>query len=157
MKVLVLLFTLLVQGRGCEDSEVTHLLNLINPRGHDEFKEVFPKDYMIRQHYNSSLLCDSDPCCLFRAAAVLADSWSQLLFRLHRVHIKYKLIMQLQKKLQDLTVMNFQESPDLSVFPLVSSTPEDLLSFTSTLFSRLKQQCPLTEKWKRPEMDNGSA
>ncbi|KAJ8392828.1 hypothetical protein AAFF_G00070320 [Aldrovandia affinis] len=127
MKVLVLLFLSLVQGRGCDD----FMKNVLKIK-HVGFREVFPKNYLISHHYNDSILCDSDPCCVLCAAAELSESWSQLRSFLWKENIKYDFIMELQEKLLHIAEGKVLEYPD---FPSVSSTPEALFNYTSALFS----------------------
>ncbi|KAG7270138.1 hypothetical protein CRUP_027208, partial [Coryphaenoides rupestris] len=103
-------------------------------------RKGFPKDYSVQHHYKSSMLCDSDPCCVFSAAIVLTESWTLLLAQLWDEHVNYKLIFELKLSLDTIIEKNIhterlQEETDLSVFPYVQSSPEELLNLTSGLFS----------------------
>ncbi|KAG7469293.1 hypothetical protein MATL_G00127320 [Megalops atlanticus] len=150
--VLVLLLILSAQGRGCNEfmrGVVKNLLTTIKRTELPGFREVFPKNYEISHHYNDSLLCNSDPCCVFSAAVVLSDSWSQLLLLLWTENVKYSFIRELKVKLESIADSiadkKFREDTDPSLLPSVSSTPEALLHFTSALFSTwLEQKCPVS-------------
>ncbi|XP_029927379.1 uncharacterized protein LOC115373237 [Myripristis murdjan] len=142
LPVLLLLSFLTVQCDGCNfDREVVKNIKSTidsNPTG---FRTVFPRDYNVTHHYNSSMLCDTDPCCVFPAAAVLLDSWHVLLRNLWNEHLKHSFIVELIQTLD--TILNktentqkFKEATDLSKFPSIISTPEKLLSQTSEVLSR---------------------
>uniref|UniRef100_A0A4W5QY06 Zgc:174888 n=1 Tax=Hucho hucho TaxID=62062 RepID=A0A4W5QY06_9TELE len=106
-------------------------------------RKVFPKDYLISHHYNDNLLCNTGPCCVFGAATVLSDSWLQLRSQLWPEHQSFKFISNLIQVLDDrgMTKGRF-EDPDPSVLPSVSSSPEKLLNFTSSVFSKwLELRC----------------
>ncbi|XP_041707722.1 uncharacterized protein LOC121542383 [Coregonus clupeaformis] len=137
--VLLLLSILTVQGSGCDDflrGVVKNLQTTINS-DHVGFRKVFPKYYWISHHYNDNMLCNTDPCCVFRAATVLSDSWLQLRSRLWPEHHSFEFISNLIQALDDrgMTKGRF-EDPDPSVLPYVSSSPEELLNFTSFVFSK---------------------
>uniref|UniRef100_A0A4W5QXN4 Zgc:174888 n=1 Tax=Hucho hucho TaxID=62062 RepID=A0A4W5QXN4_9TELE len=143
--VLLLLSILILQGSGCEDflrGVVKNLQTTINS-DHAGFRKVFPKDYLISHHYNDNLLCNTGPCCVFGAATVLSDSWLQLRSQLWPEHQSFKFISNLIQVLDDrgMTKGRF-EDPDPSVLPSVSSSPEKLLNFTSSVFSKwLELRC----------------
>ncbi|XP_023995461.1 uncharacterized protein zgc:174888 [Salvelinus sp. IW2-2015] len=136
--VLLLLSILTLQGSGCDDflREVVKNLQTTLNSDHAGFRKVFPKDYWISHHYNVNLLCNTDPCCVFRAATVLSDSWLQLRSQLWPEHHSFEFISNLIQALDDrgMTKGRF-EDPDPSVLPSVSSSPEKLLNFTSSVFS----------------------
>ncbi|XP_064862585.1 uncharacterized protein zgc:174888 [Oncorhynchus nerka] len=183
--VLLLLSILTVQGSGCDDflREVVKNLQTTLNSDHAGFRKVFPKDYWISHHYNVNLLCNTDPCCVFRAATVLSDSWLQLRGQLWPEHHSFQFISNLIQALDGrgmtkgcisqvnspenwlsindsaCTVCLFNnnsspplspfpllpyhiplsqrfEDPDPSVLPSVSSSPEKLLNFTSSVFSK---------------------
>lgn len=109
-----------------------------NPTG---FRTVFPKDYYVVHRYTSSMLCDTDPCCVFPAAVVLLESWHVLLRNLWDEHLNHSLILDLKQTLDKIIKKNrdterFQEETDLAQFPTLSSSPEELLKLTSDLLSR---------------------
>lgn len=140
MPVLLLLSLLTVQCGGCDfDSEgVRNIKRTIdsNPTG---FRTVFPKDYYVVHHYTKSMLCDTDPCCVFPAAIVLLDSWQVLLRNLWDEHLNQSFILDLRQTLERIIKRNrnterFQEETDLDQFSTLSSSPEELLKFTSDLF-----------------------
>nr|XP_046170933.1 uncharacterized protein LOC124005580 [Oncorhynchus gorbuscha] len=137
--VLLLLSILTVQGSGCDDflREVVKNLQTTLNSDHAGFRKVFPKDYWISHHYNVNLLCNTDPCCVFRAATVLSDSWLQLRSQLWPEHHSFEFISNLIQALggRGMTKGRF-EDPDPSVLPSVSSSPEKLLNFTSSVFSK---------------------
>ncbi|KAJ8289946.1 hypothetical protein GJAV_G00007040 [Gymnothorax javanicus] len=138
--VFLLLSVLLVQGREC-DHFMRNILSIEDERR--GFRQVFPKDYKVTHHYNVNLMDSSDPCGMLREAYMLSHSWSQLLLHLWEENMKYDFITQLKDKLDSITHKKFPQPPDASVFPTVSSTPEELLTFTSTFFdSWLKKNCP---------------
>ncbi|XP_063054894.1 uncharacterized protein zgc:174888 isoform X2 [Engraulis encrasicolus] len=86
-------------------------------------------------------------CCVFSAAVVLRDAWLQLLKHLHKENYIYVFITSMIELLKNITEehqQRFLEKPDLSIFPPVSSSPEDLLSFTADLLSRW-EALPCTE------------
>ncbi|XP_016405035.1 uncharacterized protein LOC107737913 isoform X2 [Sinocyclocheilus rhinocerous] len=121
--VLLLLSILTVQGSGCNDFMKTTIRNLqdsIHIEITSGFPQVFPKNYVVSHYFNDSSLCN-EPCCVFSAAAFLSNSWIQLLQHLSRVHLKYRFISELI-----LTLDNIAKE----------SSPEGLLSFTSSLFTR---------------------
>lgn len=141
LPVLLLLSFLTVQC--CErDFDFTVAKNIkttieSNPTG---FRQGFPKDYYVEHHYKSSMLCDSDPCCVFPAAVVLVDSWTVLLTNLWDEHINYTLISELKQLLDTIIQTNvhterLQEETDISDLPSVRSSPEELLNLTAALFS----------------------
>ncbi|XP_030640597.1 uncharacterized protein zgc:174888 [Chanos chanos] len=126
-------------GSGCDDfmkTVVSKFQTTIDNERTKGFPQVFPVNYVVSHHYNASMLCSHDPCCVFVAAAVLSDSWSRLQGHLNRVHLKHELIIELQRTLDKLADGKFQESPDPSIFPVVQSSPGVLLSYTSGVFSR---------------------
>ncbi|XP_016321927.1 uncharacterized protein LOC107673023 isoform X2 [Sinocyclocheilus anshuiensis] len=121
--VLLLLSILTVQGSGCNDFMKTTIRNLqdsIHIEITSGFPQVFPKNYVVSHYFNDSALCN-EPCCVFSAAVFLSNSWIQLLQHLSRVHLKYRFISELI-----LTLDNIAKE----------SSPEGLLSFTSSLFTR---------------------
>ncbi|XP_028836993.1 uncharacterized protein LOC114790804 [Denticeps clupeoides] len=143
---LLLLLTLTVPVSGCADDPsaqgVTSLLVTIGSELR-AFPEVFPTNYYVSHRYNGSLLCDKDPCCVFQAAVVLKDSWSRLLVHLPAVHLKQNFVLQLTHMLLTLTDPKIQGNKDLSSFPHVHSTPEELLHYTHSVLARwLKLDCP---------------
>nr|XP_046159087.1 uncharacterized protein LOC123998156 isoform X1 [Oncorhynchus gorbuscha] len=137
--VFLLLSILTLQGSGCDyflRGVVDNLQTILNS-DHAGFRKVFPKDYWISHHYNVNLLCNTDPCCVFRAATVLSDSWLQLRSKLWPGHHSFEFISNLIQALggRGMTKGRF-EDPDPSVLPSVSSSPEKLLNFTSSVFSK---------------------
>ncbi|XP_041798039.1 uncharacterized protein zgc:174888 [Chelmon rostratus] len=148
LPVLLLLSLLTVQCGGCDfDWEgVKNIKTTIdsNPTG---FRTVFPKDYYVVHHYTRSMLCDTDPCCVFPAAVVLLDSWHVLLRNLWDEHLNHSLILDLKQTLDKIVRKNknterFQEETDLAQFSPLSSSPEELLNLTSELFTQwLKVAC----------------
>ncbi|TKS82160.1 hypothetical protein D9C73_016269 [Collichthys lucidus] len=143
LPVLLLLSLLTVQcGGGC-DFEWQSVKNIqmtidSNPTG---FRTVFPKDYYVVHRYTKNMLCDTDPCCVFPAAVVLLDSWQVLLRNLWDEHINHSLILDLKQTLDKIIRKNkntesFMEETDLAMFPMLSSSPEELLNLTSELFKR---------------------
>ncbi|XP_043117834.1 uncharacterized protein zgc:174888 isoform X2 [Puntigrus tetrazona] len=131
--VLLLLSILTVQGSGCDDFMKTTIRNLQDSIRSEEtsgFPEVFPKNYVVSHYFNDSALCN-EPCCVFSAAAFLSNSWIQLLQHLSRVHLKYRFISELILTLDKIAK---------------ESSPEGLLSFTSSLFTRwLSLDCAFQE------------
>lgn len=148
LPVLLLLSLLAVQCGGCnyEWELVKNIKRTIdsNPTG---FRTVFPKDYNVVHRYTKSMLCDTDPCCVFPAAIVLVDSWNVLLRNLWNEHLNRSLIYDLRRTLNKIILKNentlrFQEEMVLEQFSKQQSSPEELLSFTSELFARfLKVGC----------------
>ncbi|XP_056142271.1 uncharacterized protein zgc:174888 [Lampris incognitus] len=142
LPVLLLLPLLTVQCGGC-DFDLRSVGNIqatieSNPTG---FRTVFPKDYYVEHHYKSTMLCDTDPCCVFPAAVVLLDSWHMLIRNLWDEHLNHSFVLELRQTLDRILRKNihterFQEETDLSGLPAVSSSPEELLQLTSDLFSR---------------------
>nr|XP_046159089.1 uncharacterized protein LOC123998156 isoform X3 [Oncorhynchus gorbuscha] len=95
--VFLLLSILTLQGSGCDyflRGVVDNLQTILNS-DHAGFRKVFPKDYWISHHYNVNLLCNTDPCCVFRAATVLSDSWLQLRSKLWPGHHSFEFISNL--------------------------------------------------------------
>uniref|UniRef100_UPI0037E741B4 uncharacterized protein n=1 Tax=Semicossyphus pulcher TaxID=241346 RepID=UPI0037E741B4 len=142
LPVLLLLSLWTVQCGGCDfDWEgVKNIKTTIdsNPNG---FRTVFPKNYYVVHHYTRSMLCDTDPCCVFPAAVVLLDSWHVLLRNLWDEHLNHSLILDLKRTLDIIIRKNkntemFQEETDLDHFSTLSSPPEELLKLTSELFTR---------------------
>ncbi|XP_026084403.1 uncharacterized protein LOC113059921 [Carassius auratus] len=136
--VLLLLSTLTVQGSGCDDfmkTTVRNLLDSIHIEKTSGFPQVFPKNYVVSHYFNDSALCN-EPCCVFSAAAFLSNSWSQLFQHLSRVHLKTRFIRELIVTLDDIAKEKIPDRLDISGFPSVESSPEGLLSFTSSLFTR---------------------
>ncbi|XP_034030531.1 uncharacterized protein zgc:174888 [Thalassophryne amazonica] len=142
LPVLLLLSFLTVQCGGCDfDREgVKNIKRTIdsNPTG---FRTVFPKDYDVEHRYTKSMLCDSDPCCVFPAAVVLLDSWHVLLRNLWDEHLNHSLIIELKQTLDNIIKKNknierFLEENDLSQLSVNRSSPEELLKLTSELFAR---------------------
>ncbi|XP_051575699.1 uncharacterized protein LOC127453422 isoform X2 [Myxocyprinus asiaticus] len=122
---LLLLSILTVRGSGCDDFMKTTVQNL--------------QDTINREKRIGF-------CCVFSAAVLLSNSWTQLLWHLNNVHLKYRFISELKLKLDEIAKKKFLEPPDLSTFPSVQSSPEGLLSFTSALFSRwLNLDCAFGE------------
>ncbi|XP_048008270.1 uncharacterized protein zgc:174888 isoform X1 [Megalobrama amblycephala] len=146
--VLLLLSILTVQGSGCDDFMKTTIRNLqdtINTERTNGFPQVFPKNYVVSHYFNDSALCN-EPCCVFSAAVFLSNSWSQLLQHLSRVHLKYKFVSELIYELDNIAKVKFPEQPDLYDFPSVQSSPEGLLSFTSSFFTQwLNLNCAFGE------------
>ncbi|XP_052003333.1 uncharacterized protein LOC127658209 isoform X1 [Xyrauchen texanus] len=146
--VLLLLSMLTVRGSGCDDfmkATVQNLQGTINREKRIGFSQVFPKNYFVSHYFNDSALCN-EPCCVFSAAVILSNSWTQLLWHLNNVHIKYRFISELKLKLDEIAKEKFLEPPDLSTLQSVQSSPEVLLSFTSALFSRwLNLDCAFGE------------
>ncbi|XP_070691703.1 uncharacterized protein [Pempheris klunzingeri] len=160
LPVLLLLSFLIVQCGGCGfDLEgVKNIKTTIdsNPTG---FRTVFPKDYYVVHHYTKSMLCDTDPCCVFPAAIVLLNSWHVLLRNLWDEHLNYSLILDLKQTLDKIIKKNrnterFQEETDLAQFSTLSSSPEELLAHTSDLLTRwLEVGCsPLIETCALPTL-----
>ncbi|XP_052434357.1 uncharacterized protein zgc:174888 isoform X1 [Carassius gibelio] len=136
--VLLLLSILTVQGSGCDDFMKTTIRNLQDSIHIEEtsgFPQVFPKNYVVSHYFNDSALCN-EPCCVFSAAVFLSNSWIQLLQHLSRVHLKYRFISELVLTLDNIAKEKIPDRPDISAFPSVQSSPEGLLSFTSSLFTR---------------------
>lgn len=142
LPVLLLLSLLTVQCGGCDSDReaVENIKTTIdsNPTG---FRTVFPKDYYVVHHYRRSMLCDTDPCCVFPAAVVLLDSWHVLLRNLWDEHLNHSLILDLRQTLDKIIKRNkntvrFQEETDLRQYPTSPTSPEDLLKLTSELFAR---------------------
>nr|XP_046255567.1 uncharacterized protein zgc:174888 [Scatophagus argus] len=142
LPVLLLLSLWTVQCGGCEfDQEgVKNIKTTIdsNPTG---FRTAFPKDYYVVHHYTKSMLCNTDPCCVFPAAVVLLDSWHVLLRNLWDEHINHSLILDVKQTLDKIIRKNknterLQEEMDLAQFSRLSSSPEELLNVTSELFTR---------------------
>ncbi|XP_051576377.1 uncharacterized protein LOC127453755 isoform X1 [Myxocyprinus asiaticus] len=146
--VLLLLSLLTVRGSGCDDFMKTTVRNLqdtINREKNTGFQQVFPKNYVVSHYFNDSALCN-EPCCVFSAAVLLSNSWTQLLRHLSNIHLKHRFISELKLKLDEIADKKFLERPDLSTFPSIQSSPKDLLSFTSDLFSRwLNLDCAFGE------------
>ncbi|XP_047454058.1 protein Shroom4 isoform X2 [Mugil cephalus] len=122
-------------------------------------RTVFPKDYYVVHRFTRSMLCDTDPCCVFPAAVVLLDSWHVLLRNLWDEHLNHSLILDLKQTLDTIIRKNrnterFQEETDLTDFPTLSSSPEELLKLTSELFSKwLEVGCmPLIETCTLPTL-----
>ncbi|KAM3614578.1 uncharacterized protein V6R79_016299 [Siganus canaliculatus] len=148
LPVLLLLSLLTVQCGGCDfDWEGVKNIQMTidsNPTG---FRTVFPKDYYVVHHYTKNMLCDTDPCCVFPAAVVLLDSWDVLHQNLWVDHLNRSFIHDLRQALHKIIRKNknterFQEETDLSQFPVLTSSPEELLNLTSELFTRwLKVGC----------------
>lgn len=142
LPVLLLLSFLTVRCDGCDFGwVVVNNIQTAIESNQTEFRKAFPKDYIVEHHYKSSMLCDSDPCCVFSAAIVLVDSWTLLLANLWDEHLNYGLIFDLKRALDTILKKNkhtarLQEETDLSTFPYVQSSPEELLNLTSGLFSR---------------------
>ncbi|XP_026140229.1 uncharacterized protein LOC113116343 isoform X2 [Carassius auratus] len=113
--VLLLLSILTVQGSGCDDFMKTTIRNLQDSIHIEE---------------------TSGFCCVFSAAVFLSNSWIQLLQHLSRVHLKYRFISELVLTLDNIAKEKIPDRPDISAFPSVQSSPEGLLSFTSSLFAR---------------------
>ncbi|XP_058603632.1 uncharacterized protein zgc:174888 isoform X2 [Onychostoma macrolepis] len=123
--VLLLLSILTVQGSGCDDFMKTTIRNLQDSIHLEE---------------------TSGFCCVFSAAAFLSNSWIQLLQHLSRVHLKYRFISELILTLDNIAKEKIPDRPDISAFPSVQSSPESLLSFTSSLFTRwLNLDCAFIE------------
>lgn len=142
LPVLLLLSLLTVRCGGCNfDWDVVKNIKTTidaNPTG---FRTVFPKDYYVVHRYTKSMLCDSDPCCVFPAAVVLLESWHVLLGNLWDEHLNHSLILDLKQTLDKIIKRNknterFQEETDLSQFSALSSSPEELLKLTSQLLTR---------------------
>ncbi|KAM9310520.1 uncharacterized protein KZ484_026399 [Pholidichthys leucotaenia] len=142
LPVLLLVSLLVVQCGGCGvDWEGVKNIKLTidsNPAG---FRKVFPKDYYVVHRYTKSMLCDTDPCCVFPAAVVLQDSWQVLLRNLWDEHLNHSLILELKQTLDKIIQKNihterFQEETDLAQFSTLPSPPEELLKLTSELFAR---------------------
>ncbi|XP_036931129.1 uncharacterized protein zgc:174888 [Acanthopagrus latus] len=160
LPVLLLLSLLTVQCGGCgfETEGVKNIKTTIdsNPTG---FRTVFPKDYYVEHHYTRSMLCDTDPCCVFPAAVVLLNSWHVLLRNLWDEHLNHSFILDIQQTLERIIKKNrnterFQEETDLDQFSRLYSSPEELLNLTSELFAQwLKVGCePSTETCSLPTL-----
>ncbi|XP_047217005.1 uncharacterized protein zgc:174888 [Girardinichthys multiradiatus] len=145
MPGLLLLLLFIVQCGGC-DFDLKGVENIkatidSNPTG---FRSVFPKDYRVVHHYTRSMLCETEPCCVFSAAVVLVKSWHVLLTNLWDQHFNYTFIFELKQTLDIIVKRNknierFQEETDLDQYPTLSSSPEELLNLTSELFARWLQ------------------
>ncbi|XP_028281332.1 uncharacterized protein LOC114448532 [Parambassis ranga] len=138
--LLLSLLTVLCGGCGIEWEGVKNIKATIdsNPTG---FRTVFPKDYYVVHRYTKSMLCDTDPCCVFPAAVVLLDSWHVLLRNLWEEHLNHSLIIDLKQTLDKIIRKNknterFQEETPLDQLSTTSSSPEELLKLTSELFTR---------------------
>ncbi|XP_068180902.1 uncharacterized protein zgc:174888 [Antennarius striatus] len=134
------LWTVQCGGCGFDYEGVKNIKTTIdsNPTG---FRTVFPKNYYVVHHYTRSMLCDTDPCCVFPAAVVLLDSWHVLLRNLWDEHLNHSLIFDIKQALGKIIRKNrnterFQEETELTQFSRLSSSPEELLSLTSELFTR---------------------
>ncbi|XP_023820308.1 uncharacterized protein LOC110016677 [Oryzias latipes] len=160
LSVLLLLSLLTVQCGGCDFDQISveNIKATIdsNPTG---FRTVFPRDYYVQHHYNRSMLCETNPCCVFPAAVVLQDSWAELLPNLWEEHVNYSLIVELMDTLNTIIKKNgnaqlFQEETDLAQFSTVWSSPEELLNLTSELFTQwLKVACsPSVETCPMPTL-----
>ncbi|XP_054903490.1 uncharacterized protein zgc:174888 isoform X1 [Poeciliopsis prolifica] len=142
---LLLLLLFIVQCGGCDFDRkgVENIKATIdsNPNG---FRSVFPKDYRVVHHYTRSMLCETEPCCVFSAAVVLVESWHVLLTNLWDQHLNYTFILELKQTLDRIVEKNkniesFKEETDFKQYPLLSSSPEELLNLTSELFARWLQ------------------
>ncbi|XP_061530508.1 uncharacterized protein zgc:174888 isoform X1 [Phycodurus eques] len=140
LTVLLLLSLLTVQCGGCDWEVVKNVKTAIdaNPTG---FRTVFPKDYYVLHHYTKSMLCDTDPCCVFPAAIVLVESWNVLLRNLWDEHLNHSLIFDLKQTLDIIIRKNknterLRDELDPSQFSPLFSSPEELLKLTSELFTR---------------------
>ncbi|XP_061632084.1 uncharacterized protein zgc:174888 [Phyllopteryx taeniolatus] len=158
LPVLLLLSLLTVQCGGCDWEVVKNVKTAIdaNPTG---FRTVFPKDYKVLHHYTKSMLCDTDPCCVFPAAIVLLESWNVLLKNLWDEHLNHSLIFDLKQTLDIIIRKNknterLRDELDPSQFPPLKSSPEELLNLTSELFTRwLEVGCsPSMEICKLPTL-----
>ncbi|XP_054903493.1 uncharacterized protein zgc:174888 isoform X3 [Poeciliopsis prolifica] len=143
---LLLLLLFIVQCGGCDFDRkgVENIKATIdsNPNG---FRSVFPKDYRVVHHYTRSMLCETEPCCVFSAAVVLVESWHVLLTNLWDQHLNYTFILELKQTLDRIVEKNkniesFKEETDFKQYPLLSSSPEELLNLTSELFARWLQR-----------------
>ncbi|XP_066539857.1 uncharacterized protein zgc:174888 [Hoplias malabaricus] len=152
--VFLLLSIFTLRGRGCNEfhkGTARNFQHAINHEDNTGFPEVFPKNYVVPIP-NASSQCgsnsQSDKCCVFIEALVLSHSWTDLLHHLERIHLKYSFIIELIKKLDDISSDAWsQETPDVSAFPRVNSSPRQLLNLTSALLSNwLKLNCPKGEK-----------
>lgn len=142
MPGLLLLLLFIVQCGGC-DFDLKSVENIkatidSNPIG---FRSVFPKDYRVVHHYTRSMLCETEPCCVFSAAVVLVKSWQVLLTNLWEHHINYTFVTELMETLDTIVRKNrnterFREDTDLSQYPTLSSSPEELLNLTSEVFAQ---------------------
>ncbi|MED6248248.1 hypothetical protein ATANTOWER_029856 [Ataeniobius toweri] len=152
MPGLLLLLLFIVQCGGC-DFDLKGVGNIkatidSNPTG---FRSVFPKDYRVVHHYTRSMLCETEPCCVFSAAVVLVKSWHVLLTNLWDQHFNYTFIFELKQTLDIIVKRNknierFQEETDLDQYPTLSSSPEELLNLTSELFARWLQPGPKRQR-----------
>nr|XP_057912270.1 uncharacterized protein zgc:174888 [Doryrhamphus excisus] len=142
LPVLLLLSLLTVQCGGCDfDWEVVKNVKTTidaNPTG---FRTVFPKNYYVSHRYTKSMLCDTDPCCVFPAAIILLESWNVLLSNLWDQHLNRSLVFDLKHTLERIIRKNknterFQEEMDASQLSPLLSSPEDLLKLTSEVFQR---------------------
>ncbi|XP_013868144.1 uncharacterized protein zgc:174888 [Austrofundulus limnaeus] len=142
LQVFVLLSLFIVRCGGCDfDWKGVENLKVTidsNPTG---FRKVFPKDYYVVHRYTKSMLCETDPCCVFSAAVVLLDSWNMLLMNLWDEHVNHTLILELRQTLDKIIAKNenierFLEETYLTQFPTISSPPEELLKLTSELFEQ---------------------
>ncbi|XP_015236703.1 uncharacterized protein zgc:174888 [Cyprinodon tularosa] len=139
----LLLLLLFIVDCGCCRFELKGVENIkatieSNPTG---FRSVFPKDYRVVHHYTRSMLCETEPCCVFSAAVVLVESWHVLLTNLWDQHLNYTFILELKETLDKIVNRNknierFQEETDLDQYPTLSSSPEELLNLTLGLFAR---------------------
>uniref|UniRef100_A0A8C6M2W9 Uncharacterized protein n=1 Tax=Nothobranchius furzeri TaxID=105023 RepID=A0A8C6M2W9_NOTFU len=169
LQVLLLLLLLIVQCGGCDFDRkgVENIKATIesNPTG---FRTVFPKDYYVVHHYTKSMLCETDPCCVFPAAVVLLDSWNELLGNLWGEHVNRSLILELKLTLDKIIDKNknievrfifYPDSKRKSVFnildlpfPLLQRFQEetDLSQFPTSSSSPeelLKLTSQLFERW----------
>ncbi|XP_054637232.1 uncharacterized protein zgc:174888 [Dunckerocampus dactyliophorus] len=142
LPVLLLLSLLTVQCGGCDfDWDVVKNVKTTidaNPTG---FRTVFPKNYYVSHHYTKSMLCDTDPCCVFPAAIVLLESWNVLLSNLWHEHLNRSLVFDFKHTLERIIRKNknterFQEEIDPAQFSPLLSSPEELLKLTSEVFQR---------------------
>ncbi|XP_056458448.1 uncharacterized protein zgc:174888 [Gadus chalcogrammus] len=141
LPVLLLLSFLTVQCGGCDfDWETVKNLQRTIEAKPTDFRKAFPKDYYVKHHYRSSMLCDREPCSVFPAAVFLLNSWTGLLPNLWDEHVNYLLISELKRSLDAIIQKNkhaerLEEETEISSFPSILSSPEQLLNFTSELFS----------------------
>lgn len=158
LPVVLLLSLLTVRCGGCDfDWEGVKNIKTTIDASRTGFRTVFPKDYYVVHRYTKSMLCDSDPCCVFPAAIVLLESWHVLLGNIWDEHLNHSLILDLKQTLDKIIKKNrnterYQEETDLAQFTTLSSSPEELLKLTSELLARwLEVGClPLIETCTLP-------
>uniref|UniRef100_A0A8C5D894 Uncharacterized protein n=1 Tax=Gadus morhua TaxID=8049 RepID=A0A8C5D894_GADMO len=117
--ILLLLSFLTVQCGGCDDFDMVTVKNL------QSTIEAKPTEFV-----SITFLCS-----VFPAAVFLLNSWTGLLPNLWDEHVNYLLISELKRSLDAIIQKNKHAETEISSFPSILSSPEQLLNFTSELFS----------------------